>query len=103
MDNELQLDACLSQTTVDAAAAGLHLLDFITSLSHGVTWSLHHGRIHFSDPSKKRSFCTLRPTKSHITCNIPSLKTAVRLTTPFDVDAALQAHIQQAYQQTYRH
>ena len=33
MEIDLELDTCLSRTTVDAAAAGLHLLDFIISLS----------------------------------------------------------------------
>lgn len=100
MDIELQLDACLSRTTVDAAAAGLHLLDFITGLSQGVTWSLHRGRIDFA---AERPFCTLRPTKSHITCQVPDAETAVRLTNPYDVDATLQARIRQAYQQAQRH
>ena len=75
MDIDLQLDAYLSRTTVDAAAAGLHLLDFITSLSQGVTWSLHRGRIDFA---AERPFCTLHPTKSHITCQVPGSDTAVR-------------------------
>ena len=100
MDIDLELDAYLSRTTIDAAAAGLHLLEFITGLSQGVTWSLHRGRIDFA---AKRPFCTLRPAKNHITCQIPNTKTAVRLTTPYDVDTTLQDQIRQAYQQAQRH
>lgn len=100
MDIDLELDACLSRTTVDAAAVGLHLLDFITGLSQGVTWSLHRGRIDFA---AKRPFCTLRPAKTHITCQLPDTETAVRLTNLYDVDASLQARIRQAYQQAQRH
>ena len=100
MDMDLQLDACLSRTTVDAAAAGLHLLDFITGLSQSVTWALHRGQIDFA---AERPFCTLRPAKKYITCQIPNTKTAVRLTTPYDVDVTLQNQIRQAYQQAQRH
>ena len=100
MEIDLQLDACLSRTTIDAAAAGLHLLDFITELSQGITWSLHRGQINFV---AKRPFCTLRPTKTHITCQIPDTKTAVCLTTPFDVDSSLQERIRQAYLLAQRH
>ncbi len=100
MEIDLQLDACLSRTTVDAAAAGLHLLDFITGLSQGVTWSLHRGQIDFV---AERPFCTLRPAKTHLTCQIPGTKTAVRLTSPHDVDITLQTRIRQAYQQAQRH
>ena len=100
MDIDLQLDAYLSRTTVDAAAAGLHLLDFITGLSQGVTWSLHRGRIDFL---AERPFCTLRPAKNHITCQIPDTKTAVHLTSLYDIDTTLQERIRQAYQQAQRH
>lgn len=100
MEIDLQLDAYLSRTTVDAAAAGLHLLDFIVGLSQGVTWSLQRGRISFV---AERPFCSLHPTKNHITCQIPGTKTAVRLTSPYDVDAILQEHIRQAYHQAQRH
>lgn len=100
MEIDLELDTCLSRTTLDAAAAGLHLLDFITSLSQGITWSLHRGQIDFT---AARPFCTLRPAKNHITCQIPGTKTAVRLTNLYDVDATLQARIRQAYQQAQRH
>lgn len=100
MEIDLELDACLSRTTLDAAAAGLHLLDFITGLSQGITWSLHRGRIDFA---AERPFCTLRPAKTHITCQIPGAKTAVRLTSPYDVDIALQTRIRQAYQQAQQH
>lgn len=100
MEIDLQLDAYLSRTTVDAAAAGLHLLDFITGLSQGVTWSLHRGRIDFV---AERPFCTLRPTQNHITCRIPDTKTAVHLTSPYDVDATLQERIKQAYHLAQRH
>ena len=100
MEIDLQLDACLSRTTVDAAAAGLHLLDFITGLSQGVTWSLRRGQIDFL---AERPFCTLRPAKTHITCQIPGTQTAVRLTSPHDVDISLQNRIRHAYQQAKRH
>ena len=100
MDIDLELDACLSRTTIDAAAAGLHLLDFITGLSQGITWSLHRGRIDFA---AERPFCTLRPAKNHISCQVPGMRTAVRLTTPYDVDTTLQNHIRQAYQHAHRH
>jgi hypothetical protein len=100
MEIDLQLDAYLSRTTVDAAAAGLHLLDFIVGLSQGVTWSLQRGRIDFV---AGRPFCTLRPAKTHITCQIPGTKTAVRLTSPYDVDTTLQERIRQAYHQAQRH
>ena len=100
MEIDLQLDAYLSRTTVDAAAAGLQLLDFITSLSQGVTWSLQRGRINFV---AKRPFCTLHPAKNHITCRIPDTKTTVRLTTLYDVDTTLQERIRQAYQLAQRH
>lgn len=100
MDIDLELDACLSRTTVDAAAAGLHLLEFITGLSHGITWSLHRGRIDFK---AERPFCTLRPAKNHIACHVPGMKTAVQLTHLYDIDTALQAHIRQAHQQAQRH
>jgi len=100
MEIDLQLDAYLSRTTVDAAAAGLQLLDFITSLSQGVTWSLQRGQIDFV---AERPFCTLRPAKNHITCQIPDMKTAVRLTNLYDVDSTLQECIRQAYQRAQRH
>ncbi|GJM42936.1 MAG: hypothetical protein DHS20C20_32180 [Ardenticatenaceae bacterium] len=100
MDIDLELDTYLSRTTVDAAAAGLHLLDFITELSQGITWSLHRGKINFV---AERPFCTLRPAKNHITCQIPGTGTAVRLTSPHDVDSTLQNHIRQAYQHAQRH
>lgn len=100
MEINLELDTYLSRTTVDAAAAGLELLDFITSLSQGITWTLHRGQIDFA---AARPFCTLRPTKTHITCQIPDTKTAVRLTNLYDVDASLQTRIRQAYQQAQRH
>jgi len=100
MEIDLQLDAYLSRTTVDAAAAGLHLLDFITGLSQGVTWSLHRGRIDFL---AERPFCTLRPAKNYITCQIPNTKTAVRLTSPNDVDNTLQERIRQAHHLAQRH
>ena len=100
MEIDLQLDACLSRTTVDAAAAGLHLLDFITGLSQTVSWSLQRGRIDFM---AERPFCTLHPTKNHITCQIPDAETAVRLTTPYDIDTTLQERIRQAYQHAQRH
>ena len=99
MDHELQLDACLSRTTVDAAAAGLHLLDFITGLSQGVTWTLRRGRIDFR---AKRPFCTLRPNKNHITCQIPGTETAVRLFTLYDIDTTLQERIRQAHKNASR-
>ncbi len=100
MEIDLELDAYLSRTTVDAAAAGLQLLDFITGLSQGITWTLHRGQIDFA---AARPFCTLRPAKNHITCQLPDTKTAVRLTNLYDVDASLQARIRQAYQQAQRH
>jgi hypothetical protein len=100
MDSDLQLDAYLSRTTIDAAAAGLHLLDFITGLSQGITWSLHRGRIDFA---AERPFCTLRPAKTHITCQIPGMGTTVRLTSPYDVDTTLQERIRQAHQHAQRH
>ena len=100
MDIDLELDAYLSRTTVDAAAAGLHLLDFITSLSQGVTWSLQRGRIDFK---AERPFCTLRPAKNYITCQIPDTKQTVRLTTLYDIDVSLQERIRAAYQHAQRH
>jgi hypothetical protein len=100
LEIDLQLDACLSRTSIDAAAAGLHLLDFITSLSQSVSWSLQRGRIDFM---AERPFCTLRPAKNHITCQIPDTETVVRLTTPYDVDNTLQERIRQAYQHARQH
>ncbi|MCA9897601.1 MAG: hypothetical protein H6654_05665 [Ardenticatenaceae bacterium] len=100
MDIDLELDACLSRTTIDAAAAGLHLLDFITGLNRGITWSLHRGRIDFA---AERPFCTLRPAKNHISCQLPGLRTAVRLTSLYDIDTSLQNQIRQAYQHAQRH
>ena len=100
MDINLELDAYLSRTTIDAAAAGLHLLDFITGLNQGITWSVQRGRIDFA---AERPFCTLRPAKNHISCQVPGMGTAVRLTSPYDVDSTLQNQIRQAYQHAQRH
>jgi len=99
-DIELQLNECLGRTTVDAAAAGLHLIDFITGLNQNISWTLSRGRIDFR---AERPFCSLYPRSNHIRCRVHDAdngRNDVKLTRVQDVTGTLQDRILNAYRCT---
>lgn len=107
VDMNWQLTEYLSQTTVDAAAAGLQLLDWITLLDEQVSWTAQNGRIQFRSPHQppNRPFCTLQPTTDAVVCilHYPSRSQRHTLTHLSDIQAALHQEIHQAYAASGKH
>ncbi len=97
VDFDIEINEYLGQTTVDAAAVGLHLLDVILDLASDVTVSLENGRIHFQTT---HPFCTIQPHATHICCNVKNngRSQTIRLTSLADYNTDLQRQLWEAYQ-----
>ncbi len=96
-DFHWQLTEYLGKTTVDAAAAGLQLLDWLAAMDETIVYTVTHGRIHLKSP---RPFCTLHPQATHIACRVHDNGRAQthKLTGLQDINDELHHHIWQAYQ-----
>lgn len=97
-DPNWQLTVYLGKTTIDAAAAGLQLIDWLTTQASDIKWTLANGRIQFR---AAHPFCTLHPKAAHLTCRIHQNGRAHthHLTNTSDLNKELQHHIWQAYQE----
>ena len=97
LDFNWQLTETFAQTTIDAAAAGFHLFDWLTTLNDDVSWQTQtNGRIQFQ---AVQPFCTLHPNPEAIACTIHhNGRTQVKtIASMADVNETLQAHLLNAY------
>jgi hypothetical protein len=67
VDVNWQLTEYLGKTTVDAAAAGLQLMDWLAAYDQNMVYSVANGRIYCKSTYLS---CTLHPKPTHITCRI---------------------------------
>lgn len=98
VDTNWRLTEYLGKTTIDAAAAGLQLIEWVTALDQNIACTLANGRIHFQ---ASRPFCTLYPKTDHIACRIHHHGRAhtLHLTRQEDIDHALRHSLWHAYQE----
>ena len=99
VDFEWQLTEYLGQTSLDAAAAGLHLLDWIVAMDDDIHWKAENGTIQFE---ASRPFCTLQPEPTFIMCTILSGKQTRRITVAnlHDITPQLCNQVNVAFQQS---
>lgn len=97
VDLDIAINEYLGQTTIDAAAVGLHLLDVILDLAADVTVSLENGRIQFQTT---HPFCTIQPHATYICCDVKhnGRSQTIHLATLADYNPDLQRQLWEAYQ-----
>ena len=96
VENHWTLTKYLSRTTIDAAAAGLQLMDWIAAIDENISYNLTNGRIQFK---AKKPFCTLHPHSDAITCHIHTNghSQSMQLIHLSDLNETVQQQINQAY------
>ena len=94
---DIEVNDYLGQTTVDAAAAGLHLIDIILAFANDVTFTLHNGRIQFQ---ARHPFCTIQPHPAYLACDVKTngRSQTTQLASLDDVNATLHRQLWEAYQ-----
>lgn len=99
IDFDIQLTEYLGQTTIDAAAAGLHLIDWIVGMDEGIQWTVQNGCIQFETT---QPFCTLQPQPNHILCTLHDNghTRSVSVKTVADITHTLCNQVNAAYQHT---
>lgn len=98
---DIEVNDYLGQTTVDAAAAGLHLIDLILAFANDVTFSLQNGRIQFQ---AQHPFCTIQPHPAFIACQVKTngRSQTTQLASLADINTTLQRQLWEAYQRIGR-
>lgn len=97
VDLDIKISTTLGQTTLDAAAVGWLLVDFITGLDEQIKLSTRNGRIQFRT---KRPFCELQPASDTLICHVHhhGHSRTAHLHTLTDLNPDLQHAIHAAYQ-----